>query len=632
MDIKHIICDKCFRPILEPGPYAPNESHDNPYITYCNHVYHFGCVNRLYSDSHEVNEQKVRVVSCVHPGCNTKFSGYQFSRIEITTRIEPVAPAFVARISELENQLGLTQVMNTRMQNHAAAMTEELMALQTRNQELQKILTNTEIRCNQLLMDQRISSFFHGGCNQQQFITPQPIFGLPPPNSTSATFEIANPWYRAPTVQPFSTLSHNSESAMQPELQPITMDSTDDSFDLSSNSTSDRNVAKVSSVLKIPKVSKKNHSESSKIQKALRRKRARKQKQRQKDVVMAPVVIPKPSPPQPKRMRNSSAELASNHRRYNRRFGTDSEEIRPFYPINSYPFYFTAAAHELHEEEYRVVLFAHDILLVGDGHAVGMAERLVRGKPYENTLDTEMYRRDMSISDLLNLLNRYKKLPKRIMLSIGNFDVVCKTSHADFFNQMMKLLNFLKSHNITDLFLLPLIKHPGQDERTFAEIEQVFDYDWGILAGVRCMRLNSIFKELHESHPKVDEYGPFYERNQYEDVILSIRELYVPLPVRLQRKINRTQSSLDQDVEIIEQTNNQLDSESLVKIEQEEPLVKTEQEEPLVKTEQEEPLVKTEQELLVETEQEPLVKIEKEPLIKIEKELLVKIENQTDEL
>ncbi|XP_065221679.1 uncharacterized protein LOC135846490 [Planococcus citri] len=233
---------------------------------------------------------------------------------------------------------------------------------------------------------------------------------------------------------------------------------------------------------------------------------------------------------QPKLKKGTSAEKGEYHRKYRHRYGISSAALKPYYPLNSYPYYFTAAGFEIKKHEYVTAFFAYTVFLMGDGHITAIVELLEKGKPYDDEQDFNLYRRDLLLSDLIRYLRTFEVLPSRIMLSIGHFDIACNTTPGKFTALMNKLCILLQRHHVEELIIVPLLPHPRSTStyRSFTAIRDVLDFDWGPLFGGRVTRIPQLFRSVVTRPPFLDAIGPFYPPLAYKETLKAIREQYIP--------------------------------------------------------------------------------------------------------
>ncbi|CAG7822649.1 unnamed protein product, partial [Allacma fusca] len=159
------------------------------------------------------------------------------------------------------------------------------------------------------------------------------------------------------------------------------------------------------------------------------------------------------------KLRATNAYLIRNLNIFRKRYGCEPKFLEPFYPINSYPFFFTAVAHVTPTGDMPSAIFANDILLLGDGHAEGIARRLMQGKTFSETLDPKLYRRDMTVQMLIDYLSEFKSLPSKIMLAIGTYEAHIGTDGETFDKAMHNLCKLLAKFQVTDVYFLPLISN-----------------------------------------------------------------------------------------------------------------------------------------------------------------------------
>ncbi|CAG7639089.1 unnamed protein product, partial [Allacma fusca] len=203
------------------------------------------------------------------------------------------------------------------------------------------------------------------------------------------------------------------------------------------------------------------------------------------------------------------------------------------------PFYFTAAGRQDKAKNIHMVLFMNQAMMIGDGHIHAMVHCMVDEEKYGQYLDNTIYRRDLLASDLFRLLDSMIILPKKLFISIGNFDVVCNTSYDDFTDEMTKIANLLKEKKVTELILAPLVHTPQLNNIAFDHIKLALETDWGLLAGAKTTRVDEFFEQLDKIPPPRDEFGPYHNIKRYEEILDKLAEKFIPLPISLQEKIKK---------------------------------------------------------------------------------------------
>ncbi|XP_065208117.1 uncharacterized protein LOC135836954 [Planococcus citri] len=246
-----------------------------------------------------------------------------------------------------------------------------------------------------------------------------------------------------------------------------------------------------------------------------------------------------PSPNKQVRVRGTHANVQKYRNRYLIRFGAESVELAPWHPNNSYPLQFTAIAREIGVEKFAVSIAAHNMPIVGDGHAVGLTRFIIRKETYADDIDTETLRYNMSIIDLITIFEKFKKAPKRLMVSIGNFDVFMRMPIDIFRKHFTTFLNTVMSYGAEEILFLPLIKYPEQDAHFFDEITDVISANWdGLSNGTMKVKVIPPFPKNTPQleRVRVSVMGPFYAEEYYEQQAQFIRENYVPVPINMAKK------------------------------------------------------------------------------------------------
>ncbi|XP_065205040.1 uncharacterized protein LOC135834962 [Planococcus citri] len=236
--------------------------------------------------------------------------------------------------------------------------------------------------------------------------------------------------------------------------------------------------------------------------------------------------------PPPLVKKGTTREKGSNVKKYRQRYNTDPEELRPFYPLNSFPYDFMACGYEINQDNHYIAFFAHEIILIGDGHISAMAHKLAKNKPYQRKLNPNLYRRNLTIKALYQYLQKFSRFPKRIMISIGNFDVHLGTATDEFGDYMEKLCTLFSKFGVTEIILVPLLPNPRAGP-ALSEINQVLSYDWGTTMNCTTTRLTDIFDEILQYPSDIDHHGPSYELNCYHEILQQLATRFIP-PVRYQ--------------------------------------------------------------------------------------------------
>ncbi|XP_065211443.1 uncharacterized protein LOC135839375 isoform X2 [Planococcus citri] len=495
------ICAKCGEPLI------PIEIHNQLLITTCRHVYHQHCVSQVLRDR-DTPYQNPRIVRCSQSSCTRFLSSNDFSRIDFTyvtcepQHEQPAHPAIN------QNQLDMLTGLNNQLEATIMSMAEEMKHLKIRLGKADKELENINNRYHHL-MNHRINQLTSlGERNPANFVNTSII--QPQTNSASNQLNIIqmplhHTFYFDRDNQPSSSsaLSNQFKAPPLPPPWPQPRNAPPHRDNLNDNSGSKRKRESTSS-----------EDNSNDIQQPLAPHRKKKKSKARK--------------PPPKQIKGTPGNKGDYHTRYRKRYGTDSKELLPYYPLNSYPHSFTAAGYELEEGIYVGAWFAFNILLIGDGHIASLARFLGMGKEYDKILDQGLYRRDLLLKDLIEYLNDFTSLPPRIMLSIGNYDVHELTPYREFYNDMNKLCLILQRLKVTEIILVPLIYHPVNNQRAYACITQVLENNWGLLFGAATTRITGLFDEIHSGHCYFDDFGPYYRLEDYEEVATRIREQFIP--------------------------------------------------------------------------------------------------------
>ncbi|XP_065223477.1 uncharacterized protein LOC135847730 isoform X8 [Planococcus citri] len=535
MEIEEIVCEACHESILRPGPLhtaaADTKSTDGPLYVTCGHLYHQKCGYKLCKESTIVNEYNIRVAQCKHPGCTKRFGENQFSLIEFTTRpqctTQPPADSQVTLL-QVQNQLRVATDMSSRVTKKAVDLANEVNTLKARNKQLEVELKSSESRYS-MLMDQRVATLLDTNTGPDEITTPmmhrQTVPSSSPKQQQQQRLQQQQQQQQQPIGRqqqsPQQTIASDAGKVNEPKHQSqLHRVNPEQSPQVPYSNTSQKSSRRSELSDNDGSVSTNGGSRSSKIYKPTYQQTAH-------------------SAAQPRKKRNTGVEEENSHYEYSRRFGTKSYELRPWYPTNFYPEYYTVAARQTMKNVYKKVIFAYNILIIGDGHANGIAEFILSGRNFQNDIDTDIYRRNMSIKNLIETLKGLNRIPERIMISIGNFDVAQKMPRTIFYDHMVELAQLLSYHKVKELFFLPLIKYPPpQNEEAYEAISAVFDNDWGQPSHAKYVPAVPAFGDLDNYTPSVDKFGPFYAKEQYASSVNKLRELYVPIPARVQVKYN----------------------------------------------------------------------------------------------
>ncbi|XP_065221859.1 uncharacterized protein LOC135846596 [Planococcus citri] len=220
-------------------------------------------------------------------------------------------------------------------------------------------------------------------------------------------------------------------------------------------------------------------------------------------------------------------QTKQRHIRFQKRFKMDPEILEPFYPLNTYPFKYTAAGIQSWDGVAKIAILAKDVLMIGDGLIYGMVQLISTAIPFEFDLHPALYKRDLDILDLVVTLDfLFPKLPPRIMLSIGNWDVYDSIRSQAFHDNFQKLLQSFESRRVEELYLIPPIRYTTRDSLVaFAYVVSLFQADSGNTFGGKTMVLDPppSFK-----YPIVDKDGPMFELELFEPFVRYIRERFIP--------------------------------------------------------------------------------------------------------
>lgn len=240
--------------------------------------------------------------------------------------------------------------------------------------------------------------------------------------------------------------------------------------------------------------------------------------------------------PAAKRWKGPSESSTHDYERYWQRFRITPPTLNPFSPLNSFPMGYTVAGIQDTEKVCKVAILAYDVLLLGDGHALSVANYVLKNKPFKDQLSESLYRRNLSIIDLVMNLNFYfTVLPERIILSIGNWDASQNMPSEQFLAHFKDLLQIFKKCQVKVLYTLPIITHPGMDADANRDlIAQCFSTDWSKTLGGQYVLLSEMVSNaIGDQIAVIEDKGPMYALYQYAPLVEAIRDRFIPVAMML---------------------------------------------------------------------------------------------------
>ncbi|XP_065221691.1 uncharacterized protein LOC135846500 [Planococcus citri] len=241
--------------------------------------------------------------------------------------------------------------------------------------------------------------------------------------------------------------------------------------------------------------------------------------------------------PEAKRWKGPSESSTHDYERYWQRFRITPPKLNPFSPLNSFPMGYTVAGiQDPTEKVCKVAILAYDVLLLGDGHALSVANYILKNKPFKDQLSESLYRRNLSIIDLVMNLNFYfTVLPERIILCIGNWDASQNMPSEQFLAHFKDLLQIFKKCQVKVLYTLPIITHPGMDADANRDlIAQCLSTDWSkTLGGQYVLFSEMVSNAIGDQIPVVEDKGPMYALDQYAPLVEAIRDRFIPVAMAL---------------------------------------------------------------------------------------------------
>ncbi|XP_065221839.1 uncharacterized protein LOC135846578 [Planococcus citri] len=233
--------------------------------------------------------------------------------------------------------------------------------------------------------------------------------------------------------------------------------------------------------------------------------------------------------PAAKRWKGASESSTRDYEKYWQRFHITPPKLNPFFPVNSFPMGYTVADIQDTENVGKVAILAYDVLLLGDGHSLGVANYILKGKPFKDQLSESLYRRDLGIVDLIATLNRFAALPERIILSIGSWDATNNMPCSKFLDHFEDLLLIFMKCQVKVLYTLPIITYPGMDENR-KSIDESLSTDWGKTFGGQYEFLSEMVSSaINVQLPVIDDKGPVYELDEYASLAAAIRNRLIPV-------------------------------------------------------------------------------------------------------
>ncbi|XP_065221703.1 uncharacterized protein LOC135846507 [Planococcus citri] len=523
-DIKsETVCDLCFRPLTSDSPIKENatEKQDAVFMTRCMHFFHKSCLLDAFEKLQNVNADGDKILYCTHMGCSRPNSpNKQACQMDISKENENVMPIPTSLNSE-QQQISELKAINAALHDLAESLKQRLLNAENKITELTMQLLCTRGKYERLI-ESTVDNIVLRGVNRNN-PTPTPP-GLSSIFNTKAAAETVP--FLAPNLNLYSarteTVAENLPTKTLDLFPSISKMLTN--IDLSSTD-------KLKQDTRTPVFDEIFKTSEAKLLVDDRERYRSSYAQAHQSIPLKPVTC---------RSTNDSRNVercnelpSNNHGRFQQRF---LRPPPPFYPnpTNVYPTSnaFTIAGFQSPEGVLSAAICAYNVVILGDVHALGLAMWLTHDQPYREHLYKDFYRRDLRIRDLITILARFQRLPPRLMISIGTYDVACRTTSGDFFDHMVKLARVLGNRNVREIFILPPVAWQGQDETAYNEVISALElYNWDKWRNIEYFVGYKYVQDLEKIPPRVcDEVGPYHDRDLYLLVGNRIRDdLFIPL-------------------------------------------------------------------------------------------------------
>ncbi|XP_065221739.1 uncharacterized protein LOC135846525 [Planococcus citri] len=529
--ITEITCEKCLRPLIpsDPASQARGISTYGFFLTKCKHLYHQSCIRELYNTPTSANSQEPHSFICQRQNCATLVKHNEIFTIAPTLQTRTIHSAGSSTMldenlkptTEIVCEKCLLPLISPRSANQTPQITTYVFSISNckhlYHQSCIRDLYNTQTT------SPNSEEPFIFICQNQKCAAPvkhDQIFTVVPTLQSRKIDSVTNDESSEPQApsyanaattttkhQPITAVNQMPKTTISKIPKPKSTTNQNTSSKTPSQTTKCTQPFKMLIILaneldaKLRECERKNPASI-----------ARSYSRAKKPAKHGPI-----------------EQTRQRHIRFQKRFKMDPEILEPFYPLNSYPFQYTVAGIESWDGVAKIAIFAKDVLMMGDGLIYGMVKLISTAIPFEFDLHPALYGRDFDILDLAVALDfSFPKLPPRIMLSIGNWDVFdfIRSQPQKFHDKFRKLLQSFESRQVKELYLIPPIRYTNRDSSSaFAYVVFLFKADGGNTFGGKTIVLDppSSFK-----YPIVDKDGPMFELELFEPFVRYIRERFIP--------------------------------------------------------------------------------------------------------
>ncbi|CAG7784964.1 unnamed protein product, partial [Allacma fusca] len=237
--------------------------------------------------------------------------------------------------------------------------------------------------------------------------------------------------------------------------------------------------------------------------------------------------ITEPAKPAEKQRPHCMANLSKSHNRFYKKFKIDSKMLKPFYPLNALPHEFTTLGVFVGENDARSAVAAQDVLLAGDGFVLGVAEWIMYQRDIREYMHPGLYGREIRIREFISTLASFKRLPPRLIISIGNLDAFDNFDSEEFKELFRRLIKICRDRGVREIYAVPIIQHAEQDETVYASVMSVFEVNYSTMLGGRYALIDP-YPWFVNYTPTVGERPPMYTIQEHEEFAVWIRHTFIP--------------------------------------------------------------------------------------------------------